>query len=696
MSRPRNYPFNFMKRTVRDKVLRATLTVSLGVVLLLGGAGVLGLLDMRRVLIVHNSQLREMAATDTRDAIVAQQREQLLALTQSNAWELGEKFRRVQEQTRQIAAYATQLFTHPELYHPRPVAPPSAENIGTSVPYGFLAPTADRETAQREMELAANCAELLQGAVRRGNIRICGIGGDSGFSFFVNSATPALVWNTGGYDPRGRPWYLTARARDALTWTPIFPDSALLGDVIDCVMPFYDLSTAPRRFGGVVFCSVLLDTEIDDLADVGNRHPDWHIFFIGEDRQIIFDHAEDRDLLPQIRAMLAAAPDAAAPDAAAPTLHSTPDENFWLTVCPVPDFPWQLGMFVPVSTINAPMKKFDREMAELETQEINYANRLLTVALVAALGTVGVVGVATGYVGVKLANALTAPLGALTADAGLIADGDFSHQLTAPTGAEIAALTAAFSQMLAGIHRGTAEKERLGAELAVAEKIRAGVSPNFSEAVFSQHGVELDIDLRQQAGACFYDFYALDGNRLFVLTAAVAGAGAPAALLMIIAKTLLRNYVAARTPLAEVFAVANQQLCEHNDAAMSVTALAGVFDSETGNFTYVNAGNPPPAWRRQGKPAWITESADIALGVVGRAIYRARSVKLARDDMLLFYAADPRGAVGADLVALQEKLLAALNAATARDCVAAAKTAFAAAPPTCADVALMALRRVES
>ncbi|GHT02219.1 hypothetical protein FACS1894108_16200 [Planctomycetales bacterium] len=71
-------------------------------------------------------------------------------------------------------------------------------------------------------------------------------------------------------------------------------------------------------------------------------------------------------------------------------------------------------------------------------------------------------------------------------------------------------------------------------------------------------------------------------------------------------------------------------------------------------------------------------------------------MKLARDDMLLFYAADPRGAVGADLVALQEKLLAALNAATARDCVAAAKTAFAAAPPTCADVALMALRRVES
>ncbi|MDR0868140.1 MAG: SpoIIE family protein phosphatase [Planctomycetota bacterium] len=690
---------------VRDKVLRATLTVSLGVVLLLGGAGVLGLLDMRRVLIVHNSQLREMAATDTRDAIVAQQREQLLALTQSNAWELGEKFRRVQEQTRQIAAYATQLFTHPELYLSRPVAPPLAENVGTSVPYGRLAPTADRETARREMELAANCAELLQDAVRRGNIRLCGIGGAGGFSIFAHSAMPAAALKSGDYDPRPRPWYLTARAKDDLTWTPIFSTSQGLGDVIDCVMPFYDLSAQPRRFCGVVFCSVLLDTEIDDLTDVHNLHPDWHIFFIGEDRQIIFDHEEDRDLLPQIRAALADAP-----TAAVPTLHSTPDEQVLLTVCPLPNFPWQLGMFVPVSTINAPMKKFDRETAELETQEINYADRLLTFTLVAALGMVGVVGVATGYVGVKLANALTAPLGALTADAGLIAGGDFSHQLTAPTGAEIAALTAAFSRMLVGIHRGAAEKERLGAELAAAEKIRAGVSPNFSAVEFSHRGVDLDLDLRQQSGACFYDFYALDGDRLFVLTAAVAGAGAPAALLMIIAKTLLHNYVAARLPLAEVFAVANQQLCEHNDAAMPVTALAGVFDSETGTFTYVNAGNPPPAWRRQGKPAWIAESADLALGVVNRARYRARSVKLARDDMLLFYAADPRGnavasnavasnavasnAVAGGTVAPPEKLLAALNAVTARDCAAAAKTAFAAAPQTYADVALMALRRV--
>ena len=129
----------------------------------------------------------------------------------------------------------------------------------------------------------------------------------------------------------------------------------------------------------------------------------------------------------------------------------------------------------------------------------------------------------------------------------------------------------------------------------------------------------------KEVGGDFYDFFLTDENTLAVVMADVSGKGIPAALFMVIAKTLLKNNAQSasvggkssvgglgKSP-GEVFEAVNNILCENNDAGMFVTAIMGYLDIPSGKFTYVNAGHNFPMIKRAGgeyeflqnKPAFI-------------------------------------------------------------------------------------------
>ncbi|MCQ4735893.1 PP2C family protein-serine/threonine phosphatase, partial [Anaerotruncus colihominis] len=94
----------------------------------------------------------------------------------------------------------------------------------------------------------------------------------------------------------------------------------------------------------------------------------------------------------------------------------------------------------------------------------------------------------------------------------------------------------------------------------------------------------------KEGGGDFYDFFLIDRTQLCVVIADVSGKGVPAALFMVIAKTLIKNHAQAGMSPKQVFEAVNDQLCENNEAGMFVTAIMGVLDVTDGSFTYVNAG----------------------------------------------------------------------------------------------------------
>ncbi len=81
----------------------------------------------------------------------------------------------------------------------------------------------------------------------------------------------------------------------------------------------------------------------------------------------------------------------------------------------------------------------------------------------------------------------------------------------------------------------------------------------------------------------------------------------------------------------------NDQLLPDTQQGMFVTAVYGVLDTESGEFTFVNAGHNPPFWvKGNGGLEKLTRTA-IALGVIEQPNMQERTISLAEGDMLLLY-----------------------------------------------------------
>lgn len=186
----------------------------------------------------------------------------------------------------------------------------------------------------------------------------------------------------------------------------------------------------------------------------------------------------------------------------------------------------------------------------------------------------------------------------------------------------------------------TAEKERINAELNLAASIQAHMLPCIFPA-FPEHS-EFDVFATmtpaKEVGGDFYDFFMVDDTHVAVVMADVSGKGVPAALFMVIAKTLIKNYAQSGIDPCEVFTTANRLLCDGNDAGLFVTAWMGVLDITSGNFTYVNAGHNPPLIRQKdGRFEYLKSRPGFVLAGMDTIKYRQNELTMHPGDRLFLY-----------------------------------------------------------
>ena len=213
-------------------------------------------------------------------------------------------------------------------------------------------------------------------------------------------------------------------------------------------------------------------------------------------------------------------------------------------------------------------------------------------------------------------------------------------------GDELGSLTNEFAGMIneltehmQNLQRVTAEKERIGAELSVATRIQADMLPRIFPVFTDWPEIEVfaTMEPAKEVGGDFYDFFKVDDSHAALVIADVSSKGVPAALFMVIAKTLIKNCAQSGSPIAEVFASVNDQLCEGNDEGMFVTAFLAVIDIETGEMEYVNAGHEPFLYRHDGQWTWIHPNPGFVLAGLPGFTYKSASMKLAPGDRLYMF-----------------------------------------------------------
>ncbi len=186
----------------------------------------------------------------------------------------------------------------------------------------------------------------------------------------------------------------------------------------------------------------------------------------------------------------------------------------------------------------------------------------------------------------------------------------------------------------------TAEKERIGAELDVARHIQASMLPCIFPAFPERHEFDVFASMTpaKEVGGDFYDFFLVDDDHLAVVMADVSGKGVPAALFMMISKTLIKSAAQNGLSPKDVLEKVNNQLCENNDAEMFVTVWLGIVEISTGKVKCANAGHEYPAIMRNGGDFELYKDKHgfVLAGMEG-AKYREYEINLNVGDRLFVY-----------------------------------------------------------
>jgi sigma-B regulation protein RsbU (phosphoserine phosphatase) len=323
------------------------------------------------------------------------------------------------------------------------------------------------------------------------------------------------------------------------------------------------------------------------------------------------------------------------------------EKEYFIAYTPLEILPWSLVTVVEVDEVVAPALESKERIVAMTNKAIRDIDIIIYTIVIIFATVIALSILLIGWSSKRFAAALTEPIMGLREGVQEIAGGNLEYIIDIRTGDEIEDLGLSVNKMtldlkayIANLQTVTAEKERIGAELDVATRIQANMLPCIFPAFpgRSEFDIYASMTPAKVVGGDFYDFFLIDSNTLAVVIADVSGKGVPAALFMVIAKTLIKNNAQSGKSPSEVFETANNMLCENNDANMFVTVFMGYLDIPSGRFTYVNAGHNPPLLRSGGgRFDWLRTDSGLMLAYMEDMGYEQGEITMRPDDELFMY-----------------------------------------------------------
>ena len=181
------------------------------------------------------------------------------------------------------------------------------------------------------------------------------------------------------------------------------------------------------------------------------------------------------------------------------------------------------------------------------------------------------------------------------------------------------------------------EKERLEKELQVAAEIQMSILP---DVLPSPDGYDFGgrILPARQVGGDFYDVFELGNGKMGVLIGDVSDKGVPSAIFMARAHALIIAEADNSTSPGAVLRMVNEHITRLEKSTQFVTALYGVLDTLTGEFSYARAGHEPPLLiGERGDIHRLPHEPGMALGLWEDMLLDENSIRLAKGSLLVMF-----------------------------------------------------------
>ena len=287
---------------------------------------------------------------------------------------------------------------------------------------------------------------------------------------------------------------------------------------------------------------------------------------------------------------------------------------------------------------------------------------LLSIAIVFAL-----IELLALFVGTKLTRSITAAVAQLYEATEHVNRADFSHRIAVRSSDQLSTLANSFNSMTASIEKlvqEQKEKQRLVGELAIAQEVQAQLYPKLIAQLDTLEVHGFCLPARTVSGD-YYDFLALDSDKMLLAVGDISGKGISAALMMATIHSAVRAYSIEDVPVlresvavgavpgsglmlasesrgaevspATLLTLLNHQLYESTPAAKYATLFLGIYDGATRRLMYGNGGHLPPILiSKDGTPRSLTSSGTV-VGLFDNLTFPEATVQLHPGDMLIAY-----------------------------------------------------------
>ncbi len=209
----------------------------------------------------------------------------------------------------------------------------------------------------------------------------------------------------------------------------------------------------------------------------------------------------------------------------------------------------------------------------------------------------------------------------------------------AKTGPDSLAMMAiAFQHMSGRVQDAMHTKEELSSiqkELDIATRVQQSLVPENLD-ISHQFNAAGFMTPAKEVGGDFYDMFRLDENRIGVAIADVSGKGVPAALFMVMARTLLRSKVFHIESPATVLEHMNDYLVQNNNEQLFVTLFYGILDEEHGTLTYSTGGHNPPIVSDKNGTRVLEQTEGAVLALIDDIDFKEKCVPLEDNSRIVF------------------------------------------------------------
>ena len=662
------------RKPIRRRIQFIVLSICILAVMV---AGVVGLISMSRIRSINDKALTSGTVQNVG------------SLAKSKAELANTELHAVESTVKRLAGYIDDLYAHPERYIRREVLPPSKAAAGEYVlQRGFVSEKIRLKDVEDELGLLSNIEQAFRPVIldAEGTITTIYLGTESGIMISYDAASEVGDNEEGSeiyFNYRERPWYIgTITQRDAVI-SPVYTDDYGRGLMISVAAPFHN---AEGKNHGVICIDILISDLYNEVVRLDMEEEAYAFLVDSEGNMISPDGSgdsiyENPELDDNVRQSILDRH----------TGVEQADTGVYFAYTPVSAVPWMFCIRIPQSMILEPVH-------EIETSISSSIVLYVAVILLVSLAVTIIVG--------NFSVTLTQPLIQLGNDAKAISGGDFDHRAEGYENDEIGDLAITFNEMASALKQYitdltlvTAEKERIGAELNVATQIQADMLPRIFPAFPDRMEFDLFASMApaKEVGGDFYDFFLIDDDHVGLVMADVSGKGVPAALFMVIAKTLIKNQMLLGKGPAEVLSNVNEQLCEGNEEELFVTVWLAVIEISTGKGLAANAGHEHPAIRRAGgKYELVVYRHSPAVATMEGIRFREHPFELYPGDSLFVYTDGVPEATNANNEMFgTDRMLDALNRdpdATSKDLLSTVRKdvdAFVGAAPQFDDITML-------